>query len=290
MAAHARRYHLFTRDPRRPGLPVVAATGIPEANRATLARAWGAPTIFADVVDMERADTDIRGADGAPAALPDATLAAYRLLLSLDRAPLKRLRFTSPGGEIEVQGEYFRSVSDSQVWREARPPAIRPLQTPDLGHALGPLMGLRREEILGATWLDPGDAPPVVAVLLSSLQALAGARVGAGAAAWVRAHGDATQPFRFALFSAEGTSPLSDGHLRLLSAEGEALAMDGTAAACGLVAHWHRTPRQMALTAEVGDGRAAAARLSVWVEGEVGAPERLSIAGHVREGEALQVG
>ena len=286
-AAVISRYHVYTRDPRHEGLTVLAAAGIPHGERGALAQRAGIPVIFADVVDIERAETDVRGPDGEAVDLPDTTLAAYRLFLSRQEAPLKRLRFLLPTGEVEVQGEYFRTEETSQVWREAPVPSVKPLTSPDLGQALGPLMGLRREEILGVTWVEPGGAP-VVAVLLAGLSALRRARVGAAVAAWVRAHGDAgSGPFRTALMSPEGSSPLSDGHVRLVGERFEPLGMDGTVAACALLAHWNRTPRQGSLTAEVGDGLKEIARLSVWIEGAVGAPERLSIAGHVRGGEAV---
>lgn len=289
MAADIRRYHLFSRNPRRPGLTVLAAVGVEQSERAALATKANCPVIFADIQDIERASTQVLGPDGQEIDLPDAAMAAYRLFLARDEVPLKRLRFMLPGGEVQVQGEYFRSVDNSQVWREATPPVVRPMRSQDLSQALGPIIGIGREDVLGTTWLEPGGTP-VVAILVSNLAALKAAKLGKGAATWVRAHGDISGDFRYVIMSPESTSPLSDGHLRLIGSDFSPLPIDGTVAACGLVAHWSRTPTQMSLTAEIGDGNTVQGRISIWVEGQADAPDRLSIAGHVRLGDQADLG
>ena len=284
MGTQVRRMRLFSRDARRPGRLVYVAPELPEADRAALAQRLEAPVIFSDALDIERASADIRGPDGKPVALPDACFAAYRVLVEADKAPLKRLRFMAPEGEVQVQGEYFRPTQSAQIWREAPTPTVRSLEGDVLGPALGPLLGLEVQDVLSASEVVTPGVGSTVVVLLKDLAACAKANVGHGVATWAKAQGvPAGVPW--VLHSAEASVPLFDGHVRVVR-PGEGAVVDGSLAATALVVHWTRAPRQMAFNAELGDGKAVVGQVAVWVEGEPGAPERLSIGGHVLdEGE-----
>ena len=279
-----RRYRLFTRHPRRPGVPVAVFVDVPEADRAAAAREAGVLSVFTQVMDIEAAEADVRDATGAPTFAPDATLAAYRLLRAEAQAPLGRRRFLTREGEVHVQGEFFRPAADAQIWREAIPPALLPLELPDLGEALGPLLGIARTDVIAAYLALPPAEASVAVVLLTSLAALRQVRPAAPAATWFRLHpGVPPGPMRWAFHSAEASTPLFDGQVRLFDERGAPMPPDGTVAAAALVAQWRRSPRQMAFNAELGDGATVVGQIGIWVEGPADAPDRLSIAAHVLE-------
>lgn len=278
-----RQYHLFTRD-RRPGTPVLVAQGVFGEELGLIARGARLPSCgIGELLEADVFRAEVVDEQGVPMGGGDLFLAAYHFFAEQGLTALKRIRFATPHGDVEVQQEVFRPLANAQIWREAGCPRILEVTT----DGLASLLGLHQHDLLRVQMVELAPDPPCLAIVVKDLEILhsiRSARVGE----WLDEQQlDRGFNARVAIYSRVGSSPLFDGQMRLFHRDGLPRLPEGSAAA-GVVAHrWQEDPSKSAYTVEVADEAGVIAHVTSWIEGSDGQISRISLGGHVRFGSEL---
>ena len=278
-----RQYHLFTRD-RRPGTPVLVAKDVFGEELALLARSSRLPVCgVSDLQEAEVPQAEVVDEQGAPIGGGDLFLAAYYYFAEQGRTALKRIRFSTPRGKVEVQQEVFRPLESAQIWREAGCPTVSEVEVDDLAKVLR----LHPSEILRVQWITWELDPATLVVVVKDLAILKSLQPGPVGEWLDQRRLDGEFNARLAVYSREGFSPMFDGQMRLFDRDGVSRLPEGAGGAGVVVHRWMENPAKSAYTVEVADAGGVVAHVTSWIEGTHGRISRISLGGHVRFGSEL---